>query len=222
MYLLIPNTRVQWRAALIGGVAAGASWGLVGRMFSTFLVYSSQLMVIYTGFAVLLTTLIWIYVSWLILLLGSQLSFYVQYPEYLRYGPTELELSGEERERAGLTAMVLIARDQTGRQPGNTDRLAAELGLPRGTLRNLLACLERDELIENPETGIWRTRRAADAIALIDIVLALRSTDPGEARLPLRGLDLVQDVSGQIETAMRERLAGRTLAELLGPDPPGA
>jgi membrane protein len=222
MYLIIPNTRVKWRAALIGGLAAGATWGLVGKIFSSFLVYSSRLMVIYTGFAVLLTTLIWIYVSWLILLLGAQLSFYIQYPQYLRYGLGELELSGEERERAGLTVMVLIARDRRLRPfEWNTDRLAAQLDLPGGSLQSLLTCLERRRLIENTGTGVWRPTRAAAGIDLIDIVLALRATEPGEARPAATSFESVQDLTAQIEAAVRERLAGRTLADLIDrPDPP--
>ena len=45
---------------------------------------------IYAGFAIFLAALIWIYVSWLILLIGAQLSFYVQNPRYLRVGQTPL------------------------------------------------------------------------------------------------------------------------------------
>ena len=41
---------------------------------------------VYTGFAIVLTTLIWVYLSWLILLIGAQLAFYLQFPQYLRYG----------------------------------------------------------------------------------------------------------------------------------------
>ena len=41
---------------------------------------------VYTGFAIVLTTLIWVYLSWLILLIGAQLAFYVQFPQYLRHG----------------------------------------------------------------------------------------------------------------------------------------
>jgi membrane protein len=213
MYLIIPSTRVRWRAALTGGVAAGATWGLLGKIFSTFLIHSSRLMLIYTGFAVLLTTLLWIYVSWLILLLGAELSFYTQYPEYLRYGLREIELSGEERERAGLTAMVLIARDRP--LDCSTDRLAAQLDLPGGSLQSLLSCLERRRLIEPTGTGAWRPTRAAARIDLIDIVLALRSTEPRDARPAACGLEPMRDLTAEIEAAVRERLAGRTLAELL-------
>ena len=65
-------------------MTAGVIWALVGQAFTAFIVYSSRMVAIYTGFAIVLTTLIWVYLSWLILLIGAQLAFYVQFPQYLR------------------------------------------------------------------------------------------------------------------------------------------
>ena len=59
----------------------------------------------------MLTTLIWVYLSWLILLLGAQLAFYVQFPQYLRHGQEPIELTSQDREQVGLSIMYLIARD---------------------------------------------------------------------------------------------------------------
>ena len=43
MYMFVPNTRVQWRPALIGAVAGGVLWAAVGKMFTAFVVYSTRL-----------------------------------------------------------------------------------------------------------------------------------------------------------------------------------
>ncbi|MGO9037297.1 MAG: YihY/virulence factor BrkB family protein [Steroidobacteraceae bacterium] len=91
MYAFIPNTRVEFRPALIGGVTAGVVWALVGYAFSAIIVYSSHMVAVYTGFAIVLSALIWIYVSWLILLIGAQLACYAQFPQYLRHGREPIE-----------------------------------------------------------------------------------------------------------------------------------
>ena len=91
MYAFVPNTRVEFRPALIGGVTAGVVWALVGYAFSAFIVYSSHMVAVYTGFAIVLSALIWIYVSWLILLLGAQLACYAQFPHYMRHGREPIE-----------------------------------------------------------------------------------------------------------------------------------
>ena len=111
MYVFIPNTKVELRAALIGGITAGFVWALVGKAFTAFIVYSSSLVAIYTGFAIVLTTLVWVYLSWLIMLIGAQFAFYLQFPQYLRHGQESFELTGRDREQVALSIMYLIGRD---------------------------------------------------------------------------------------------------------------
>ena len=100
MYAYIPNTRVEFRPALIGGVTAGIIWALVGQVFTAFILYSSQMMVVYTGFAIVLTTLVWVYLSWLILLIGAELAFYVQFPQYLPHGRESIHADGQRARAA--------------------------------------------------------------------------------------------------------------------------
>jgi len=105
LYIYMPNTPVRFRSALVGGVAAGFAWASVGVIFATFVVFSSRAQLIYSGFAVAITTLIWLYLNWLILLMGAQLAFYHQNPAYLRIGRREPRLSNAMRERLALNVM---------------------------------------------------------------------------------------------------------------------
>ena len=131
MYMFIPNIRVEARAALIGGVTAGVVWALVGKIFTSILVSSSSLVVVYSGFAIVLSTLIWVYLSWLILLLGATLAFYVQFPQYLPHGHATLALDANAHESIGVSVMFLVGRDyQGGAKDWNAARLADALDLP--------------------------------------------------------------------------------------------
>jgi len=148
MYIFIPNTKVQFRAAMIGGITSGVIWALVGKVFTAFIVYSSSWVAIYTGFAIVLTTLFWIYLSWLILLIGAQLAFYLQFPQYLRHGQESLELTGRDREQVALSVMYLVGRDYAaGKASWSTHALAAELDIPSIALAPVLRCLESTGLI---------------------------------------------------------------------------
>src|SRR5690606_7638400 len=99
----IPNCQVRFRAALIGGLFAGALWAASGAIFTSFVASSTRTMVIYAGFAIVIVTLFWLYISWLVLLLGAQLAFYVQNPQYLRPGRGEIRLNSSLRERVALS-----------------------------------------------------------------------------------------------------------------------
>src|SRR2546421_4763913 len=50
LYMMIPNTRVQWRAALIGALVGGILWAAVGKMFTAFVMYSTRLTISYAVF----------------------------------------------------------------------------------------------------------------------------------------------------------------------------
>jgi len=216
MYAFIPNIRVQLRAALIGGVTAGVIWALVGKVFTAVIVYSSQLVAIYSGFAIVLTTLIWVYLSWLILLIGAQLAFYVQFPQYLRHGQESIELTGSDREQAGLAIMYLIGRDYAaGKRYWTAGRLAAELDIPGIALAPVLARLERAGLIVATENELFVPGRDPESILLADIVNAVRTLQIGRSTIEIHGVTPAAQAMREVDAAMRERLGTRSLKDLM-------
>ena len=86
LYVYVPNTRVRLKPAALAGVLAGAVWAAMGGLFTSFIVNVTRNEAIYSSFAIVLAAMIWLQVSWLILLLGAQLSFYLQNPAQLRPG----------------------------------------------------------------------------------------------------------------------------------------
>ena len=216
MYSFVPNARVQFRAALIGGVTAGVIWALVGKVFTAVIVYSSQLVAVYTGFAIVLTTLIWVYLSWLILLIGAQLAFYVQFPQYLRHGQETIELCGRDREQMGLSIMYLIGRDyEAGGGYWDAGRLAAELDVPGIALGPVLARLERGGLIVVTETEQYLPGRDPAGILLADILEAVRTLQIARLTIEVHRVNAGARVMREVEAAIRERLGARSLKDLI-------
>jgi membrane protein len=216
MYSFIPNTRVEFRAALLGGVTAGIIWALVGQAFTSVILYSSRLVAVYTGFAIVLTTLIWVYLSWLILLIGAQLAFYLQFPQYLRHGQQAIELTGSDREQVGLSVMYLIGRDYAaGKTYWTAPHLAAELDIPSIALAPVLACLERGGLLIATEKEQFVPGRNPDGILLADIVEAVRTMQTGRLTVGLHSVKAAARVMREVEAATREQLGTRSLNDLI-------
>jgi membrane protein len=216
MYVFIPNTKVQLRAALIGGVTAGAVWALVGKVFTAFIVYSSSLVVVYTGFAIVLTTLIWVYLSWLILLMGAQFAFYLQFPQYLRHGEEAIELTGRDREQVGLSVMYLIARDYaTGKTAWTTGRLAAELDIPSIAIAPVIASLEKGALIIATQKEEFVPGRDIAGIWLSDILEVVRTLHTGRLAVAIHSIGPAVDILNGVEAAARETMRKRSLQDLL-------
>jgi membrane protein len=219
VYWFVPNTHVEAKSALIGGFSAGIVWALVGKMYTALLLYSSHMVAVYTGFAIVLTTLVWVYMSWLILLIGAQFAFYLQFPQYLRHGQHGIELGGGDRELLGLSIMYLVVGDfLQGRTPWNAERLAARLEVPGIALAPVLACLERGGLIVVTDTENFVPGRDPAGIVLADIMSAVRSARRGRLAITIRPVAAAAEVMSEVDAALRERLGARSLKDWVEPN----
>jgi membrane protein len=216
MYVFIPNTKVEFRAALIGGITSGIVWALVGKVFTAFIVYSSSLVAIYTGFAIVLTTLIWVYLSWLILLIGAQLAFYLQFPQYLRHGQESFELTGRDREQVALSVMYLIGRDYAAGKSVWTGRaLAAELDMPSIALAPVLHCLEAKGLILATEHERFVPGKDIGSIQLTEIFEVIRVLHRGRLAVKIHSVDAASTLLREVESAMEKPLKDRSLKDFI-------
>jgi len=220
LYIFIPNTRVRFVPALVGGLTAGLLWVGVGAAFAAFVAYANRLTLVYTSFAILITALIWIYVAWMVLLIGAQLSFYVQNPQYLRRGQQEIRMTGSLAEQLALNVMVLIGRSYRSGEPGwTTSRIAARLEVPSALLATVIRSLECAKLIVATEDERLIPGRDMSEIDLNQIVDAARRHHAGEPVLYVRGTPEAERLTTVIELALRERLEGKTLREVVETGP---
>jgi membrane protein len=216
MYGFVPNTKVRLRAALIGGVSAGAAWAFSGMVFARFVAGSTNTMVIYAGFAIVIVALIWLYVSWLILLLGAQLAFYVQNPQYLRPGRGLIALNSSLKERVALSIMYLIVCDyRTAQHRWTTNRIAEHLELPGAALTPIVDALERRKLLLAAEDDTWVPARDPHSIELNDVLDAVRHDTAGPRLSRIRDVAPAVEAARIAEEASHQSLKGKTVAELV-------
>jgi len=166
VYIFMPNTRVKLRYAFIGGLIAGVSWQAGGMLFASFVAGSAKYAAIYSSFAIGITLLIWIYVNWMILLLGANLCFYLQHPGSIAKR-RDVQLAPELQEKVALAVMWMVAKPFSKGEPApQQEALERQLGVPGEVSRGV-----SDKLI-----------RAG--------ILTL-SGDQGDRLVPARSLELV-------------------------------
>ena len=216
VYMFVPNTRVKWKPALIGGVAAGILWAAVGKLFTAMVVYSTRLTVVYAGFAIIVAALLWTYFGWLILLVGAQLSFYVQNRNYLRLGLTELRLSAVQRETLTLKVMFLIGRAyRDGKTRWSVDTLSHELGMPGIAISRIVHALEAAHLLTLADDERLLPARDLDQITIQEIIDIARNEKAGQvAPRPLK-LPAVDAISKTMDDAWRKSCGDMTLRDLI-------
>jgi membrane protein len=217
LYSFVPNTRVRLKAAFIGGLVAGLLWAGSGALFARIVAASTQMVAIYAGFAIFLATLIWIYLSWLIVLIGAQLSFYVQNPRYLRVGQGHVRLTSSLRERLAFTVMLLVARRfVAGEPPCKLRALAEDLEIPGSALAGVTRSLEQSGLLTLTEDEEVVPARDLEGIQLADVLNAVRDERRYASWLLWRARTepAADEIANSVEAGMRERIAGMTLRDL--------
>lgn len=216
VYKFVPNTRVKWRPAVIGAITAGVLWAVVGKLFTAFVMYTTRLSIVYAGFAIIVVALLWTYFGWLILLIGAQLSFYVQHPNYLRLGLTELRLSAVQREQVTLKVMYLIGKAyRDGKDRWSVDGLAHTLGLPGLAISRIVNALEAAQMLTLTDDECLLPARDPGQIPIRDIIDIARNEKAGlVAPRPVK-LPAVDAIAAKMEEAWKKSAGDLTLRDLI-------
>jgi len=183
VYMFIPNTQVRLGPALVGGLVGGLAWQTAGWLFAVFVASSGQYAAIYSSFAILLLFMIWLYVSWLVLLFGASVAFYIQHPEYLYLGSGEPRLSNRMHERLALTVMSRVAARFVAGQPAiSLPEFTEMLRMPMHVLVRLLTSLQDNQLLLQTTDDPPRFLPARDPslISVTQVLEAIRCA--GETR----------------------------------------
>ncbi len=141
-FIFIPNTRVRFRSAFIGGIVTTIAWKLMGWVFQNFITQYSANAVIYAAFFAVILLMIVIYLGWLMLLIGSSVAFYHQHPSKTYSGREPPKLSLRLKEEVDLTiAYLIVKRFQQGTGPWSADELQAYTRLSPAMIESALQIL---------------------------------------------------------------------------------
>jgi membrane protein len=220
LYVFVPNTRVRIVPAVVGGVFAGFVWAASGSVFANVVVSASRWEAIYSGFAIVLVAMFWLYLSWLILLLGAQLAYYIQHPDDLRRQQRADAMSNSLRERLALGTMLLVGRDFDEPSHGwRLESLAARMRVPRHHLEPVMAALTDAGLLAVTDEQRLIPARDLRRIRIVDVLDAVRhagaDVDAWQGAPWSRTIDALAQ---RLESAIDDVFATTTLAELVDRD----
>ena len=218
LFRFLPNTPVPLRSAAVGGVSAALLWQVAGAAFTAFVVQSPGRAAIYSGFAILVVFLIWLYVAWCIVLAGAAAAYCHQHPATELARALHRGRSPAARERLALGALAEVTRRHlAGRPPARIGELAGRLHAPADVLDELVdELVRRGIVIRAAEPRGLCLGRPPEQVAVADVLEAVREPggEPGRAAAEE---DPVTRALARRAAAEREGLAGLTLRELVEP-----
>jgi len=210
VYWFIPNTQVKLTSALVGGLTGGFLWATSGVLFTTFVVGATRNVDIYATFAIAIITLMWLYLSWLIVLIGAQVAFYFQNPEYLRIGYRPINVGTRMREHTAISIMLIVAEAfRHDRKIPTTLAVREQLGIPDLVFTPVLTRLVRAKLIKTASNNQLLPARDPASIYLQQILEAIQAPHNSDmfpdGNWPDATLRLAGDVDAALTAALQER-----------------
>lgn len=220
IYMMIPNTRVRFRSALYGAVVAGLMWETTGWLFAKFVANSTNYTAVYSSFAILIVFMIWLYLSWMILLTGASVSYYHQNPRQITNRHQVLILSSRLREKLALLVMYHIADSFHHNKPHWTaDTLATQLDVASEALGTILDSLEKAAIIVRSGDKLeeFMPERSLEHISLAEIMDVVRAAEENAYLNPdnLQSNLTVDNITRQINDSYTKALDNKSLLDLI-------
>lgn len=223
MNKLLPRANVNWRAALAGATVTALVLEAMKILFVRFAErmllqsYSS----VYGPLGLVPLALVWLYVSWVLVLLGAEITHALQ---NLRLLEAEDRRQRDDEPINGLLAAQLLAAVAATHEAGGAghspERLVTEFGLTPHNVERIVTRLKARGLIADVRGDIngYIPGRAASTIRLEDVLSAFRSTDIELAQGATS--PALQDLVHDLDESRQRRIAGLTIADLM-PAPGG-
>lgn len=215
-YMLMPNTKVRWDAALVGGIVGGGLFhlnNLVSVLYVSRVVTYSK---IYGSLGLVPVFMVGLYLAWTILLLGAQVAYAWQNRSTYFEEKRVENINQRGREFIALRLMTLVGqRFLRGQPPPGPTGIAEQLGVPTRLVRQIMQTLCSARLAAEttgPEPA-YLPARPLETITCHDILLAMRASHGNE--LATREEPARSEVYGEFERIQdAERQAASSVSML--------
>jgi membrane protein len=219
VYLLVPNTKVRFSAAFVGGVIGGSLWhlnNLFGFLYVSRVVTNSK---IYGSLGLVPVFMIGLYFSWLILLFGAQVAYAFQNRTAYLQDKLAENVNQRGREFIALRLMTCIGqRFQRGLPPVTLQEISIELDVPTRLAQQVLQTLLAARLVTEiaGAEAAYAPARPLDDINVHHVLHALRTGGGQELLRPDKlACEEVYGEFARIETAERQAAASVSLLALV-------
>ncbi len=221
LLIYMPNTKIRLLPGLISAVVAGTAYQATQWAYVSFQIGVARNNAIYGSFAALPLFLIWLQLSWLIVLLGAELCFAIQNEDAYGFPTDSMKVSPFDRKLLALLIARLVIRNfSEGKKPVTASGIAHELGMPFGIMRQLLSDLSGSGLFsvterEEYEEAAYLPARDIHKITVKTVLDALdRSGVADLAFPPTEEFEAVSKTLDSFGRAIEQSPANRLVIDL--------
>jgi membrane protein len=152
-YILMPNTKVTLKAGLVAGIIAGTIFQVVQWVYISFQIGAARYNAIYGSFAALPLFLMWVQISWWVVLFGAELSFANQNVNTYEYEPDSNKVSQGFKKVLTLQIVHLLIKNfARGDRPLTDTEISSQLKMPIRLVHSILYDLVESRVIAEART----------------------------------------------------------------------
>lgn len=218
LYVFIPNTRVRMSAALVGGVVAGIMWELLSFGFAAYAAGTSNYQLIYATFATAIFFMVWLYLNWLILLVGASIAFYKQHPAIVASGLRAVHFNPLLNSSYALSVLAKIGARLYRNERGYTrEELADSYDIARHVLEHCLGQLVALGILAETDdpTPVYVPAVPFDTTTVVEVLRRVETYQPADTFSPPPITEpQVTAIEQARGAALEHALAGLTLKQM--------
>ena len=202
LYIVMPNTNVQFSSALIAGIISGTIFQFVQWAYITFQIGATTYNTLYGSFAALPLLLLWMQVSWIVVLFGAELSYAYHNVDKYEFEAETKNISPFNKKILSLYVLKLLVKNfQKGEAPLTPEEVSKTLQIPNSLVRSILNNLEVVGLVSETRTDHTKKSAYQPAIDIhtISIKMVLE-------RLDKQGMDVLIAKSSPALDAIKNTL----------------
>lgn len=148
LYIFLTNTSVKFKYALAGGAITGIIWQLAQWGFLKFGVSVARSTALYGKIAPVFIGILWVYISWMIVLLGSVMCFAFQNFKTFQKEAGALKISFNEKQKLATKILLLLTRNfESEQEPLTNEEISSKLFIPVTLVNEILFMLEKARIV---------------------------------------------------------------------------
>jgi len=179
IFIFMPNTQVTYKSGIFAGIVTGTAYYLIQSVYISLQVGVSSYNAIYGSFAALPLFLVWLQITWVVMLFGSELSYFHQNLAFYQSNKKFEHLNFNSSKTISLAVMkkIILRFQQIKLSSYTAQELSLELQTPisiiQSTLNNLFACKLIIQLSESEES--YQPARSIELLKDDEIISALEN-----------------------------------------------
>jgi len=148
LYMIMPNTRVKFKSAFVAGVIAGTIFQLVQMLYINSQIGVSRYSAVYGSFAAFPLFIVWMQISWLVVLMGAEISFANQNVNRYEFEYESLNINSYQKRILTLLILnIIVKRFIAGDNPVSASEISKSIQIPVRLAREILYNLNAAGLI---------------------------------------------------------------------------